>query len=234
MIRNTGKFISGLVLAVLFLVVLWVMFQPWFPDENALKAADRLFNSISKGSAYYILDVAKKAEKFQGKDFSVDVKLKSEEMAKQGAKLLTTAGAKAGGSGTDLKIEGDLGKVLGSALTDSDALFHNRDKDLEGKYGFPGKEALLTWWNVLAATIKDLDKQKRFADSKFVAEVMKKGVEPGYNYFGIEPESARSKMGILAFSLVFYVIYTLWWGIAILFLFEGFGLQLKAGRKKEV
>ncbi len=234
MIRDTGKFAKGSVLALLFFVILWAMFQPWFPNENALKAADRLFNSISKGSAYYIPDVAKKAEKFQGKDFTVNVKLKSEDMAKQGVKLLSASGAKAGGSGTDLKIEGDLGKVLGSALADSDALFHNRDKDIEGKYGFPGKDAVLTWWNLLGATIKDLDKQKRFADSKFVSEVMKKGVEPGYNYFGIQPESASSKMGILVFSLVFYVIYTLWWGIAILFLFEGFGLQLKAGKKKEV
>jgi hypothetical protein len=30
------------------------------------------------------------------------------------------------------------------------------------------------------------------------------------------------------------VIYTLWWGVAILYLFEGIGLQMKAGKKKEV
>ncbi len=63
---------------------------------------------------------------------------------------------------------------------------------------------------------------------------MKKGVEVAYNFAKIVPESASSKMGILGFSLVFYVIYTLWWGLAILFLFEGIGLEMKAGAKKEV
>ncbi len=39
---------------------------------------------------------------------------------------------------------------------------------------------------------------------------------------------------MLTFSLVFYVIYTLWFGIAVLFLFEGFGLEMKKGARKEV
>jgi hypothetical protein len=59
-------------------------------------------------------------------------------------------------------------------------------------------------------------------------------VEVGYNYYGIAPESAKSKAGILAFALVFYVIYTLWFGYAILMLFEGFGLEMKKGAKKEM
>ncbi|MBM3299773.1 MAG: hypothetical protein FJY85_07445, partial [Deltaproteobacteria bacterium] len=71
-------------------------------------------------------------------------------------------------------------------------------------------------------------------ESAFVQEVIKKGVEPGYNYFGVVSEHASSKVGILTFSLVFYVVYTLWWGIAVLWLCEGVGLQMKAGVKKEV
>jgi hypothetical protein len=30
------------------------------------------------------------------------------------------------------------------------------------------------------------------------------------------------------------VVYTMWWGFAIFFLFEGFGLEMKAGKKKEM
>jgi hypothetical protein len=30
------------------------------------------------------------------------------------------------------------------------------------------------------------------------------------------------------------VVYTLWWGFAVFYLFEGVGLQLTAGKKKEV
>ncbi len=234
MIRDTGSFIKGLVLLILFFVILWTMFQPWFPNENALKAADRLFNSISKDSAYKIPGVVKKVEKFNGKTFTANVKLKSEDLAKQGEKVLTVAGAKVSATGKELKVEGDLGKVLGAALSDSEALFRNNDADIEKKYGIGGKDALKAWWNVLQAMISDFDKQKRFSDSRFLAEVMKKAVEPGYNYFGIQPQSARSKAGILSFSLVFYVIYTLWYGMSILFLFEGIGLKLKAGKKKEM
>jgi hypothetical protein len=35
--------------------------------------------------------------------------------------------------------------------------------------------------------------------------------------------------------LLFYVMYTMWWGFAIFFLFEGFGLTMKKSKiKKEV
>jgi hypothetical protein len=63
---------------------------------------------------------------------------------------------------------------------------------------------------------------------------MKKGVEVGYNFYGIEPKKASSKAGILSFALIFYVIYTLWWGYAILYLFHGLGLEMKARVKREV
>jgi len=59
-------------------------------------------------------------------------------------------------------------------------------------------------------------------------------VEVGYNFFKIEPQTARTKAGILTFSLVFYVIYTLWFGIGVLLVFEGFGLEMKKGARKEV
>jgi len=72
-----------------------------------------------------------------------------------------------------------------------------------------------------------------FKEAAFVDTILKKAVEVSYNFFKIVPESAVSKAGILGFSLVFYVVYTLWWGIAIFFLFEGIGLQMTAGAKKE-
>ncbi len=81
---------------------------------------------------------------------------------------------------------------------------------------------------------KDLKRQKQFKEAALLGDVVKKGVEVAYNFAKIEPESASSRMGILSFSLVFYVVYTLWWGLAIMFLFEGIGLEMKAGAKKEV
>jgi hypothetical protein len=47
-----------------------------------------------------------------------------------------------------------------------------------------------------------------------------------YNYFGIEAQSVRDKYLIVIASLIFYVVYTLWYGFGVMYLFEGFGLNL--------
>lgn len=234
MIRNKGAFIKGLLLAVTFFIVLFGMFLPLFDGENALKAADRLFNSISKGSTYYIPDLTKKDQAFMGEKFEALVKLKTPEMAQQASKLLTAAGAQVTADAAQIKVTGDLGKVLDASLKDSEALFHNRDGELQSKYGFPGKQVMFVWWNILKETDKDFKRQTKFKEAAFVDTVVKKGVEVAYNFFQIAPQTASSRMGILTFSLVFYVIYTLWWGIAVLYLFEGVGLEMKAGAKKEM
>lgn len=227
-------FIKGLVLYVSFLVILFLMFSPLFNGENALKAADRLFNSISKGSTYYFPDLTKQNQAFLGKTFEVSIKLRNEDMAQKTQKVLASGGAQIIPSGSQLRITGDLGQVLAAALKDSDLMFHNKEAELSSRYGFGGKEALYVWWGALREIDRDLTRQNKFKEAAFVSNVVRRGVEVGYNFFGIVPESASSKMGILTFALVFYVIYTLWWGIAILYLFEGVGLQMKAGAKKEV
>lgn len=235
LIKEKSTFSKGVLLAVTFLIVLVIMFLPYFGDgDNALKASDKLFNSISKGSTYYIPDLIKKNQAFAGKAFEVSIKLKNEDLTQKAAKLLSTAGAKVGEEANQLKVSGDLGQVMAAALADSDAMFHNRDGVLASKYGFPGKDALFVWWSAFKEMDKELKRQNKFKEAAFLGDVVKKAVEVSYNFFKIEPQSASSKAGILAFSLVFYVIYTLWWGIAILFIFEGIGLQMKAGAKKEV
>ena len=94
----------------------------------------------------------------------------------------------------------------------------------------PAKEVLYTWELIFNDLKEVLNEQKHFDQAQFINEVMYKGVEVAYNYCGIE---ASSNNGILVFALVFYVVYTLWWGFAIYFLFEGVGLIMTAGEKKE-
>jgi hypothetical protein len=235
-ITEKGPFIKGLCLFVTFLIVLAIMiWAHLFNGQNALTAADDLFNSISKGSTNYIPGLLKKNQANKGTAIEVDIKLKSEELTQQVTKILTLAGAEV--KATDkqaLMVKGDMGGILDAALKDSESMFQNRDGDLSAKYGFGGREALYAWWNAFKEFDKSLKRQKRFAEAKFVEEVVKRGVEVGYNFFKIEPQTAVSKAGVLTFSLVFYVIYTLWWGVAILFLFEGVGMQMKKGAKKEV
>jgi hypothetical protein len=52
-------------------------------------------------------------------------------------------------------------------------------------------------------------------------------VEPAYNYYGIEGQKISDRFGVVIFSLIFYVIYTLWYGFGIMYLFEGVGLKLE-------
>ena len=66
-------------------------------------------------------------------------------------------------------------------------------------------------------------------------DVVTKAIEPAYNFYGFEAESAEKELYLVAGLLSFYVIYTVWWGFAIFFLFEGLGLRMeKAKERREV
>ena len=67
LVKDKGSFIKGVLLAITFLIVLLIMFLPYFGEgENALRAADRLFNSIAKGSTNYFPDLLKKKQGLRG------------------------------------------------------------------------------------------------------------------------------------------------------------------------
>ncbi|MGC8720278.1 MAG: hypothetical protein ACP5TY_09770 [Thermodesulforhabdaceae bacterium] len=233
MIRHKKYFIFGVVLTIGFFVILWIMFHPLFGGKNALQAADDLFNSISKGSAYYMKEVRAKVEPLKGKEFSVEVKLSSDQLAENVEKLLVARKFNVTRSKDKISISGDLGTLLLNALEDSDLMYQNKGDVVKSMYGIPEKEAMFAWWNFLKGAQKALMEQKQFAQAKIMNEVITKAVEVGYNFYGINAQSIREKAGIVTFALVFYVIYTMWWGYAIFYLFEGLGLEMKAGHKKE-
>jgi hypothetical protein len=58
--------------------------------------------------------------------------------------------------------------------------------------------------------------------------------EPAYNFRGITPMRISDNYGKVIFLLVFYVLYTLWYGFSIMLIFEGVGISAtSAGLKKE-
>ena len=235
-IADKKEFRNGALLGISFLVVLIIMFLPLFGGRNAFEASDRLFNSIAKGSTYYIPQVSKENEEFIGEKIDVTITLDSAEMVRRASRLFFNAGATvtAEGDNNQLKVQGDLGKILQLTIQHADTVFHNRGDELAAEYGYHQKEILYAWFKSRKAVNKSLTKQEKFKDAAWIEEVLKRTVEVSYNFFKIEPRSARSAAGILSFSLIFYVVYTMWWGYAILFMFEGIGLQMKSGKKKEV
>src|SRR4030042_3140503 len=83
----------GVLLAISFIVVLVLIFSPIFPKtaegepQNGLQWADEMFNSLAKGSSYFIPKVAKSNEKFMGNMFTVTLKMgKAEDKPGDGEK----------------------------------------------------------------------------------------------------------------------------------------------------
>jgi len=227
MLHNKKEFYGGVGLMAAFLVVLVIMFMPVFNGHNGLNYMDNLYNSISKGSAYYIPDLKTKAAKYYGNVITASVEMKDEKQAGETAFLFRKSGAMADVDKKVIKVSGDLGSILTNCLEDSDEMFHNRGDGVKAKYGMDERLSLYNWWMALKALNKDLNKQKKFAETKFIGDINKRAVECAYNYYGVDPQNIGDKWGIVVFSLAFYVVYTMWYGYSILFMFEGWGLKLE-------
>ena len=226
MIASPKKFFGGVALMAAFGVVLVAMFLPLFDGRNALNYMDSLFNSVSKGSAYYVADLKVEAENRRGNAVAVTLAVANETQARRMADLLRAGGATAQVAEGALRVSGDLGGILGRALQDSDEMFANAGAGVRDRYGYEEKRVLFNWWTALQAMDEDLKRQNRFAEAAFVVKVKEKAVECAYNYYGIEPWKVSDRIGLVLFSLVFYVVYTVWYGYAIIFLLEGWGLTL--------
>lgn len=230
MIANKKQFMTGTILLIAFAVVLALIFMPignYFGGLNILEYMDSLFNSISKGSAYYIDGLRGEAKAYEGTNVSLDLMLETETAAKEIASIISKNDGAVTVTGAELKMAGDLGVILGGCLADADEMFANNGTALVEKYGSEEKRVMYNWWSALKAADKALKRQSKFSESKFVLTVIKKGVECSYNYYGIEPQKITEQFLIVLAALVFYVVYTLWYGFAILFMFEGWGLKLE-------
>ena len=236
MATSKGHLWLGIALLISFTVVLVLIFSPIFPGgENGLNFSDRMFNRLSKGSSYFIPKLIDQNEAFKGKMIDVSVEMKNPKDAEVAAQLFTAAGAIAKAEAAALNISGDLGKTLEAVLNDSDAMYHNEGEKISGRYGIDEKKVMENWWQALSLIDKKFKKEKMIPEANLVSAVKKKAVETTYNFYGILPEKVSEKFVIMTGLLVFYVAYTMWYGFAIFFIFEGLGLTMtKAKVKKEV
>jgi hypothetical protein len=221
--RQNQSLYKGVGLMVSFTVVLVLLFLPLINGHNPMEFMDNLYNSISKGSAYYIPKVRETVSRYQGAPLAVTITLSDAAQAERVQQLLAQQGRS---EGEHVAIEGNLNTLLSNALADADIMYVNDTDNITAKYGYDERHVLFDWWSTLKAMEYELNKQKRFDAAKLVSLVQTKAVETSYNYYGIKAENIGDKFGIVLISLVFYVIYTLWYGFGILYLFEGFGMNL--------
>jgi len=237
LIRNKPLFNKGLMLMASFLCIFVSLFLPiWGGHGNGLDAADNMFNRLSKGSSYFIPGVQKQALELNGKQVTVTAKIKDVALAPRAVENLVKAGATAEFKDNAITYTGDLGKILTAALADADDLFNDRGQAVVDRYGMTEKDGEKTiakaWWTVLDASVKELQKQKMIQEAKVVGQVNKRGLEPGYNFYGIKSEKVLDNVLPLVGLLVFYVIYTMWYGYAIFDMFGGIGLGMSKPKVK--
>ena len=218
----------GIFLMVTFVAVMIFIFMPVIDGGNSLDYLDNLYNSISKGSAYYIPKVSHQVEEHGSEEVTLNLDMGSELAAKKTQALFAQAGAVAEIEGTSVLAHGDLQNIFGACLEDADDAYYNRRDEFLERYGVGARYALHAWWETLGVMEKDLNRQKLFPAAQLTHTVQAKTVECAYNYYGIEAQAIKDRWGTVLFSLVFYVLYTIWYGYAIMYIFEGLGFELAA------
>ncbi|KAF0180792.1 MAG: hypothetical protein FD164_1651 [Nitrospirae bacterium] len=237
LIRDKRHFGTGIIMSLAFFGLFGLIMSPIFGSGmNGLEFSDDMFNKLSKGSAYFIPKVAKENEKYVGRQISATVNYDKPEDAKKAANLVSVAGGTAELKGGELKLSGDLGKMLSVVIRDGDFMYKNDGAKLKETYGYDEKQAMKDWWALLGKVDKALQLSKDFDNAKMINEVSKKVVEPSYNFYGIQAQSVTDRIGMMSALLIFYVCYTIWWGYALFHLFEGLGLTVhkKVKVKKEL
>jgi hypothetical protein len=218
----------GIFLLATFAAVMVGIFLPLSDGGNALNYLDNLYNSISKGSAYYIPKVEHLVEEHGSAIVTLTLKLVDSSAAQAAQPLFSHAGATTAVEGNNLTINGDLETIFSACLVDTESAYHNRNEDLVARYGMGARPVLHAWWLALGAMEKDLNRQKLFDAAQLTHTVQAKTVECAYNYYGIEAQEIKTRWGTVLFSLVFYVLYTIWYGYGIMYIFEGLGFELAA------
>ncbi len=93
-------------------------------------------------------------------------------------------------------------------------------------------KAARAWWYSLSPAIKALQKQDKVAEAKAVDQIMRRAIEPGNNFYSLNGAKVKDHVVLLTLMLVFYLLYTLWYGFSIFELFEGIGLAMTKSKTK--
>lgn len=227
MIAKKREFYIGVTMLTGFAAILAILFSPIYHGKNGLCFLDNMFNSMSKGSAYYIPVVKTEAAKLKGKTVRLTLEMDKVARVKPASLVLGQANARVTTSGKVITLTADLGTVLDACLEDADTMYHNNGNAIRQKYRTDERVILYNWYQLLTHMEKELTKQKLFKEAKIVAQVNHKAVETAYNYYKVEAKSVKASATMLVFALAFYVIYTLWYGFGIMFVFEGLGMQIE-------
>ena len=108
-------------------------------------------------------------------------------------------------------------------------MYKNDGKAVADKYGYNERQALYNWWQAFKGDRERPQQPEEIQGGQGGRQHQQEGASKrATTIYRIEPQSIMDRLGVVIFSLVFYVVYTLWYGFAILFMFEGWGMKTRA------
>ncbi|WP_243358101.1 hypothetical protein [Fundidesulfovibrio terrae] len=254
LIVNKAPFAKGLFLMITFLIVFGVIMSPVFKDHNGnvqtgLEFSDDFFNKLSKNSSDYFDTVKAVVAKQKGVQIAVNATIskpdpkdepdhakaqaKANQDAQNIAKVLQTAGAQVEVKDNVLMVKADLGVITEFACNKAISVFAVTGTEAVDKPENQANRKLCKdLWKGFGAMMKALQKDRKVAEAKALDTVMRKGLEPAYNFYGLPGEPVSQNVLMLIGLLSFYVVYTMWYGFSIFFMFEGVGMSMKKSKKK--
>ena len=235
LVRQKKNFIRGVLMLGTFALLFVFLLFPVLHDEynrplTGLQFADNVFNELSKGSSNFIPMCRAEVKKMEGRNIDINVAFtKKPELKDMAVNVLTKAGAKAEIKGDRLYISGDAKAVA--------AMYDLNPADAQVQAGGNAEEAIAlkaarAWWYSLSPAIKALQKQDKVAEAKAVDQIMRRAIEPGNNFYSLNGAKVKDHVVLLTLMLVFYLLYTLWYGFSIFELFEGIGLAMTKSKTK--
>jgi hypothetical protein len=110
-------------------------------------------------------------------------------------------------------------------------MYKNQGDAIKTRYGTDDEKKMFRqWYNAFTAIDKNLKKEGKVEQAKIISDVTKKAVETAYNYYKVDAIQVKEKAVLMTALLVFYVIYTMWWGFAIYYIFDGVGLSMSKAK----
>jgi len=233
LVVNPRRFRIGVVGLVTFAAVLVVCLCPVFGGRTGLEQTDLFFNELAKHSACYIPEARAQVDRFKGQD--IDLGVRPREMAdpQRLVHVITTNGFAATITQDGrVRVLGDLGLLATVVLDDADLAFRDDVDALRRKYAMTREEVVYCWWTIFNGLTRRYAQQNRSAETNFTQFITTKVLEPAYNFRGIQARDIRHRYLPVAALLGLYVLGTLWYGFAILYLFEGLGITATRSASK--
>lgn len=220
------KLAIGLVGLVSFFVALAFWVSPVIDHKTGLEWADGLFNQLAKNSIYFMPAAARMAAKFEGVVVDIGISSRWPGADARVAQIVRANGmsARVIGDGR-VRVMGDLGLLGRAAAGDADLLFKGEEQELQKKYGMTGKEVIYYWWTAFDGLTRRYIQENQASEADFAKYMTTRVLEPSYNFARIKAENISENAGTIVFLLGFYILYTLWFGFSIMYLFEGFGIK---------